>query len=72
LFVLNKVRNEETETYLRYRLAEHDIEPIRAIHDNPSLTFAWLKGKPLAEVKTKTEVERIVEAIGTAEKICAP
>jgi len=72
LFVLNKVRDEETETYLHHRLAEHDIEHNGAIHDNPSLTFAWLKGKPLAEVITKTEVERIVEAIGTAEKICEP
>ena len=72
MVVLNKVQDEETETCLRHRLAEHDIEPIGAIHDNPSLTFACLKGKPLAEVKTKTEVKRIVEAIGTAEKICAP
>ena len=72
LFVLNKVRDEETETYLRRRLAEHDIEPIGVIYDDPSLSLAWLQGKPLAEVKTKTEVERIVEAIETAEKVCAP
>jgi CO dehydrogenase maturation factor len=66
LFIMNRVRDEETERYVQNRLADHGIEPIGVIQDDPSLSMAWLKGAPLVEAANKHELERIVE---TLEKV---
>jgi CO dehydrogenase nickel-insertion accessory protein CooC1 len=68
LFILNRVRNDEDEQFVLGRLAENGITPIGVIHDDPSLSMAWLKGAPLDTSKTKAEMEKIVEAIETAER----
>jgi CO dehydrogenase nickel-insertion accessory protein CooC1 len=68
LFILNRVRDEETERYIRDKLAEHGIKPIGTIHDDPSLSIAWLKGKPLTKTTNNHEVERIVEELEKAEE----
>lgn len=56
LFVLNKVRDEETELYLRHKLAAHGIEPIGVIHDDPAVSLAWLRG----EVVGETAVDNLI------------
>lgn len=66
LFIMNRVRDEETERYVRHTLADHGIEPIGVIQDDPSLSMAWLKGAPLVEAVNTHELERIVE---TLEKV---
>jgi len=68
LFILNRVRDEETERYIRDKLAEHGIKPIGTIHDDPSLSIAWLKGEPLTKTTNNHEVERIVEELEKAEE----
>lgn len=68
LFVLNRVRNDEDEQFVLGRLAENGITPIGVVHDDPSLSMAWLKGAPLDTSKTKAEMEKIVEAIEIAER----
>jgi CO dehydrogenase maturation factor len=68
LFILNKVRDEETERYIRNKLAEHGIEPIGTIRDDPSLSMAWLKGEPITEAANKYEVEGIVVSLEMAEE----
>jgi CO dehydrogenase maturation factor len=68
LFILNKVRDEETEQYLRRKLAQHEIAPIGVIGDDPSLSLAWLKGEPLPTALTKAEMARIVDALETNQK----
>jgi len=67
LFILNRVRSIDTERYVLRKLLEHDIVPIGVIHDDPSLSMAWLKGTPLASEKCKSEIERIVEGLEEAE-----
>ena len=68
LFILNKVRDELTERFLRARLAEKGIEPLGVIHDAQALSMAWLMGEPLIKTPAQAEAERIVKAIETAEK----
>ena len=68
LFILNRVRNDEAEQYVLGRLAENGITPLGVIHDDPSLSMAWLKGLPLDAAKTKPEMERIIEALERAER----
>lgn len=69
VFIVNKVRDQESEQYLRDRLAEEEIIPIGVIKDDPSLASAWLKGQPLNEVGTKPDMAGIVMALETAEKV---
>lgn len=63
LFVLNKVTDEETETYMRQKLAEEGIEPIGAIHRHASITQAWLRGNSINGRESGQEAAQIVEAL---------
>lgn len=62
-FILNRVPNEEIERYLRERLAEHGIEPLGVIHEDPTIPTAWLKGKPIATHATLEETSKIQERL---------
>ena len=68
LFVLNKVRDEEMESYMRRRLEEKGIEPIGVIHQVPSIAMAWLKGTSLEGNETKKDADRIAEELEAAEE----
>jgi len=68
VFVLNKVRDEETESYLRRRLEEKGIEPIGTIHTDASIAMAWLKGTSLDGSETKKDAERITGELEAAEE----
>jgi CO dehydrogenase maturation factor len=68
LFVLNKVRDEETESYLRRRLEERGIEPIGTIHRDPSIAMAWLRGTSLEGSEPKKDAEGIAEELEAAQE----
>jgi CO dehydrogenase nickel-insertion accessory protein CooC1 len=68
LVILNKVRDAEMENYLKGKLIAGGIKPIGVIHEDPSLTTAWLRGTPLEGRALKKETERIVTAIEAAEE----
>jgi CO dehydrogenase maturation factor len=67
LFVLNKVEDEEMEDYICHQLAREGIEPIGAIHRNPSITTAWLMGTPIEGNEVSQEARRIAVALEKAE-----
>jgi CO dehydrogenase nickel-insertion accessory protein CooC1 len=67
-FVLNKIEDQETESYLRRKLDEEGIKPIGVIHRDPSISLSWLQGTPLDVSKTKHDVERIVEELEGAQE----
>jgi CO dehydrogenase nickel-insertion accessory protein CooC1 len=71
LFVLNKVRDDLTEQFLRDKLAEKEIEPLGVIHDTPAISMAWLMGERLIRTPAQVEADRIVEALETVEKTYA-
>lgn len=62
-FVLNKVRDEETETYLRHKLAEHGIEPMGMIGDESAVSLAWLRGDAFGETAVKTEMSSMIKTL---------
>jgi CO dehydrogenase nickel-insertion accessory protein CooC1 len=68
VFVLSKIADQETESYLREKLREKGIEPIGVIHRDPSISLSWLKGAPIDATKTKEDAERIVEELEAAEE----
>jgi CO dehydrogenase nickel-insertion accessory protein CooC1 len=62
-FVLNKVQNAEIEDYLREQLLEKGITPLGVIHDDPTISVAWLKGKPLKAEIVMGEVHMILDKL---------
>jgi CO dehydrogenase maturation factor len=68
LFILNRIRDEETERYMRDKLAEQGIEPIGIIYDDPALSAAWLKGESLTKAAYDPAVEKIVEELEKSEE----
>jgi CO dehydrogenase nickel-insertion accessory protein CooC1 len=65
LFVLNRIADDETEAYLRRRLAACDISPIAAIRNDPEIERAWLTGTAIKPEHAKAEqlVERLERAV---------
>ena len=59
LFILNKVRDNLTEQFLRDKLYEKGIEPLGVIHDTPALSMGWLLGEPLIRTEAQAEADRI-------------
>jgi CO dehydrogenase maturation factor len=78
LFVLNKVRDEKAQNYLRRKLEENGVEPIGMVHAYDSIGMAWLTGASLEQTDTRKDAQRIAEklearaslaaAVGSAQK----
>lgn len=68
LFVLNKVDNTETESYLRQKLAEKGLEPVGVLPRHPSVTHTWLKGDTLDSGELIDAAAKIVAALEAAEE----
>jgi len=66
-YLLNKIVNLEMESYLRERLMEYDLEPSGVIHEDPSISTAWLLGKPLVVIQPQAEIVRVIEKLENAE-----
>jgi CO dehydrogenase maturation factor len=63
LVVLNRVRDEEMEGYVRKKLAEKGFEPIGVIYEDPSIVRSWLRGTPLVPRNAQEDIERVVEEL---------
>jgi len=44
LVILNRIRDEEMESYLRAKLQQGGIKPIGAIREDPAIIITWLRG----------------------------
>jgi CO dehydrogenase maturation factor len=69
LVILNRIVDEEMESFLQKRLEPYSIKPIGAIREDPSLTTTWLKGKPLFKTEAQKDVERIITVLENVEKV---
>ena len=56
LCVLNKIADEETERFLRARLAQSGIDPIGVVRHHRSVTVSWLRGRVLDTREAQDEV----------------
>jgi CO dehydrogenase nickel-insertion accessory protein CooC1 len=65
LVVLNKIKDEDMERYLREELSKADIEPIGALPEDPSITLNWLEGSQLEGLGVNGNMQDI---IGTLEE----
>jgi len=67
LCVLNKIPDEETERFLRARLAETGIDPIGVIHHHRSVTTSWLRGRALDVTGAGEEARCVAEKLDATE-----
>jgi len=65
LVVLNKIKDENMERYLREELSKADIEPIGALQEDPAITLNWLEGSQLEGLGVHGNMQDI---IGTLEE----
>jgi CO dehydrogenase nickel-insertion accessory protein CooC1 len=69
LYVLNRVRDKEMESYMRRRLEEKGVEPIGVIHEDTSIAMAWLEGTLLDETAVRQDTESIIRGLEAAEEV---
>ena len=69
LFILNRVRDDLAEQFLRDKLVENGIKPLGVIHDTPAISMAWLMGESLINTSAQREAELILQSIETIDKI---
>ena len=70
-FVLNKVPNAEIENYLREQLLEKEITPLGVIHEDPTISVAWLKGNPLNTEVVMGEVQLVLDNLVESTDGCS-
>jgi CO dehydrogenase nickel-insertion accessory protein CooC1 len=63
LVVLNRVKDEETERYMRGKLREAGIAPLGVIHEDPLITRSWLEGSPLHATTAMQDAQSLVERL---------
>lgn len=61
--ILNKIKDRDTELYMKKELAARGIEPIGIIHEDPSMAMKWLKGKALLGAEIEQEARHIAEVL---------
>jgi CO dehydrogenase maturation factor len=69
LSVMNKVQNTETEVYMREELSARSIEPIGIIHEDPTMSITWLRGKPIGGSEIEKEARSIALALEACESL---
>jgi CO dehydrogenase nickel-insertion accessory protein CooC1 len=68
LVVLNRITDEEVESYMKEELKKNGIEPIGTIREEPSITASWLRGARLRADESSKDADQIVEALEAAER----
>jgi CO dehydrogenase nickel-insertion accessory protein CooC1 len=67
LLLLNKVDDQETESYLREKLAERGMKPIGVVRRDRSISQSWLKGEPLDVTNLEPGINQIIDELEAAE-----
>jgi CO dehydrogenase nickel-insertion accessory protein CooC1 len=67
MVLLNKIKDLDTENYLRAKLADSGIQPDGVIHEDPSISTSWLSGTPLEAKKSRGDILGFVEKLEAAE-----
>jgi CO dehydrogenase maturation factor len=68
LAVLNRVRDPETETYLRSVLEKAGVNPIGCFPEDPFLTGSWLKGEIIKSNELLAAGKDIIAALEDIER----
>jgi hypothetical protein len=64
MVLLNRIKGEEVESYIKGKLLKNGIEPIGTIYDDASIALSWLKEEHIKYDKTNINLERVIKKIG--------
>jgi CO dehydrogenase nickel-insertion accessory protein CooC1 len=67
LFLINKIKNEDMESYIRTKLAEREIEADGVILEDPSISVSWLKGTALELNRSQADLLDFIKKLEAAE-----
>jgi CO dehydrogenase nickel-insertion accessory protein CooC1 len=67
IYLLNKIKNSETEEYLRSKLYEHRIIASGAIYEDPTIYSSWLMGNPIEIDMAQESVFNFIRKLEAAE-----
>jgi CO dehydrogenase nickel-insertion accessory protein CooC1 len=67
IYLLNKIKNSETEEYLRSKLYEHRIIASGAIYEDPTIYSSWLTGNPIEIDMAQESVFNFIRKLEAAE-----
>ena len=62
-FLLSRIPDERTESFVRRELATHDIKPIGTIYEDPAIAEAWLTGSALPFPPTSSDFGGIIREL---------
>ena len=68
-YVLSRIRDERTESFVRRELATHAIKPIGTIYEDSAIANAWLTGAALPFPPTSSDLEGIISELEQVAKI---
>ncbi len=63
LFVLNRITDDKTETFMRQALAAHGVEPIGVLYEDPKIGSAWLTGSVIDDSSLVEDVKAMVHKL---------
>jgi hypothetical protein len=69
LFIINKNKNEDMESYIRTKLAEREIEADGVIPEDPSISASWLRGTELELNRSQDYLLAFIHKLEAAENI---
>ena len=65
-FILNRVPDQQVQSFLEEKLAEHDICPLGVIPEDGHIPTAWLRGKPILTEKTRHQAGALLTKLEEA------
>lgn len=68
MFVLNKVRDEASERYLRSQLERQGIIPVGVVPDRWAIEEAWLKGESIRNPGSGKALGAVVQDLERKER----
>jgi CO dehydrogenase maturation factor len=66
LFLLSRIPDERTESFVKRALTARDIEPIGTIYEDPAVAEAWLTGSALPFPPARSDFAKIVRELEDA------
>lgn len=61
--LLNKIQNEEVESYVKENLEERGIKPIGTIYNNSSISRSWLQGEALDKEAVEADISPAIKRL---------
>jgi CO dehydrogenase nickel-insertion accessory protein CooC1 len=63
LVLLNKIKGEDVESYMKKELRKENIEPVGTVYDDDLISLSWLKGESLRYNRESANLDRLIKKL---------